>query len=312
MKPAVLIVGGSYFAGRVLVEEMIKVGGYRLFVLNRGNRPLGLEGVTELRADRHDPEAMGRVIPPERWAGVVDFCGYTGRDVDLLLSSLAPGSAAHYIFISTSSVYGDSRKLPLLETSPLLTAPQPELGPAADYGFDKCRAEATVREKCRAAGIAWTILRPVIIYGRYNYAPRESYFFDLIQKGDTVVVPEKGLSLFQFLLVDDLARIILGCLNAGSARDAIFNAAAPDLVSYDRFLEALEEITAERLPVLPMGIGEIEARRLPLPFPLDGHIIVSGEKLARALDFEFTGFEEGLRRTWQWWRSKRSSGFVHH
>ncbi|MEW6077282.1 MAG: NAD-dependent epimerase/dehydratase family protein [Thermodesulfobacteriota bacterium] len=305
MKPAVLIIGGSYFAGRVLVEEMRKTGDFRLFVLNRGNRPLHLEGVTELRADRHDPEALGRAIPPERWAGVVDFCGYTGRDVDILLSALAPGTAAHYIFISTASVYGNSRSLPLLENSPLLTTPQPELGPAADYGFDKCRAESVVKEKCRAAGMAWTILRPVIIYGRYNYAPRESYFFDRIQNGDTVVIPEKGLALFQFLLVDDLARIIIRCLNAGPARDAIFNAAAPDLVSYARYAEVLEEITAERIPVLPLGIGEIEARRIPLPFPLDSHIIVSGEKLARALDFEYTPFAEGMGRTWQWWQSKR-------
>lgn len=305
MKPAVLIIGGSYFAGRVLVEEMRKTDDFRLFVLNRGNRPLNLDGVTELRADRHDAGALGRVIPCEQWAGVVDFCGYTGREVEILLSALAPQSVGHYIFISTVSVYRDSRKLPLDETAALLTAPQPELGPASDYGFDKCRAEAAVMDKCRAAGIAWTILRPAIIYGRYNYAPRESYFFDLLQKGDTVVVPEKGLALFQFLLVDDLARIIRRCLKTESARDTVFNAAAPDLVSYARYLEVLEEITAERIPVLPMGIGEIEARRIPLPFPLDSRIIISGDKLTRALDFEYTGFAEGMSRTWQWWLSGR-------
>lgn len=300
MKPSVLIVGGSYFAGRVLVEELLKTADFRIFVLNRGNRPLNLDGVVELRADRHDAEALRRVIPDEQWAGVVDFCGYDDREVDVLLSTPNVQSAAHYIFISTISVCENSRKLPLLESSPLLRAPQPELGPASDYGFNKSRAEAAVMEKCRSAGMIWTILRPSIVYGRYNYAPRESYFFDLVRRGETVAVPQNDLPLFQFVLVDDLARIIRLCLKIESARNTIFNAAAPDLVSYARYMEVLEAITGERIPVLPMSVQEIDARRIPLPFPLDSHIIVSTEKLVRAFDFEYTDFAEGMRRTWQW------------
>ncbi len=304
MKPPLLIIGGSYFAGRVLVEELLKTDDFRISVLNRGNQPLNREGVTEIRADRHDADALGQVIPDEPWAGVIDFCGYDDQEVEVLLSTPGVQFASRYIFISTASVYENSRKLPLLESSGLLTAPQPELGSAANYGFDKCRAEAAVIEKCQTAGIAWTILRPSIVYGRYNYAPRESYFFDLVRKGETVVVPQNDLPLFQFLLVDDLARIIRCCLEAESARDTIFNAAAPDLVSYARYLDVIEEITGERIPVLPMSVQEIDARRIPLPFPLDSHIIISTEKLVRTLGFEYTEFTEGMRRTWEWFKGR--------
>jgi hypothetical protein len=54
MKPSLLIIGGSCFAGRVLVEEKLGTGDYDLFVLHRGSRLLNLEGVTELRARSHD------------------------------------------------------------------------------------------------------------------------------------------------------------------------------------------------------------------------------------------------------------------
>lgn len=300
MKPSLLIVGGSYFAGRVLVEDLHKIGDFRIFVLNRGNRPLNLKGVTELRADRQDGPALRRVIPHEQWAGVIDFCAYTDREVELLLSIPAVQSTDRYILISTASVYQDSHKLPLLETSALLTAPRPELGPAATYGFDKCRAEAAVIKTCRTEGPHWTILRPAIVYGRYNYAPRESYFFNLVQKGETVVIPKKALALFQFVLVDDLARIIRCCLETAVARNTIFNVAAPELISYARYMEVLAEITAERIPVLPMSVREIDARRIPLPFPLDSHIIISTERLVRALDFEYTEFTAGMGQTWQW------------
>jgi nucleoside-diphosphate-sugar epimerase len=305
MKPSLLIIGGSRFVGRVLVEEMLKANDYQLFVLNRGNRPLNLDGVTELRADRHDTEALRRAIPPGKWAGVIDFCGYNRHEVETLLNALAPESAAHYLFISTVRVYRESLSLPLVETAPLLTGPQPELGQSPDYGFDKCGAETAVMAICRKAGIAWTILRPAIIYGRYNYAPRERYFFELLRKGDTVVIPEKGLALFQFVLVDDLARIIRCCLRDEFSRNTIFNVAAPDLISYARYVSVLEEISGNRVPVQPLPEDEISARQIPLPFPPDSHIIISTERLVRSLGFEYTEFTEGMRRTWQWFNGRR-------
>lgn len=296
-----LIIGGSYFAGRVLVEEMFRTGDYDLYVLNRGSRPLNLEGVTELLADRHDPGALRRALPSGKWAGVVDFSGYNRLAVEGIIDALGPGAAVHYIFISTVSVYRDSLLLPFTETAPLLTGPRPQPGKNPNYGFDKCQAEEAVKERCRAAGMAWTILRPAMIYGRYNYAPRESWFFDLLRQGEPVVIPEKGMSLFQFVLVDDLARVIRCCLRDEFSRNTIFNVAAPDLISYDRYVAVLEEITGRPVPVQPMAVEEINARRIPLPFPLDRHVIISTERLVRSLGFEYTDFNEGMRRTWQWY-----------
>ena len=304
MKPSVLIIGGSHFAGRVLVEEMINADDFQLFVLNRGNRPLNLEGVIELRADRNDPEALRRVLPDKHWAGVIDFCAYTPGEVEALLSILGPQSADHYILISTISVYRENPALPLVETAPLLAAPQPGHGPEAGYGFDKGRAEAVVKTMCRAAGIAWTVLRPAMIYGRYNYKPRERYFFDRINKKEPVIIPENNLALFQFVLVDDLARIVQFCLKDEFSRNTHFNVAAPDLISYARYVAVLEAVTGERIPVMPTPVEEIKAKHITLPFPADRHMIVSTENLTRTLGIEYTGFTEGMRKTWEWFKAQ--------
>ena len=40
----VLIIGGSYFVGRVFVEELLKEQGYSIYVLNRGRIPIRKEG----------------------------------------------------------------------------------------------------------------------------------------------------------------------------------------------------------------------------------------------------------------------------
>lgn len=300
MKPSLLIIGGSYFAGRVLVEEMLKTDDYNICILNRGTRPLNLEGVTELKADRNDTGTLRRVLPDEPWAGVIDFCGYSPQAVEALLSVLEPGSTTHYIFISTADVYTGGRDLPLTENTPLLTPRESQSGATAAFGFNKGRAEESVAKICRQAGTAWTILRPAPLYGRYNYTPRESYFFNLLKKAEPVVIPKNNLALSQFVLVDDLARVIRCCLRDEFTRNTVFNVAAPDLLSYDRFISVLEEVSGDTVPVVAMDLEQINANGIPLPFPVDRHTIISSEKLIRALSIEYTGFTDGLRQTWEW------------
>jgi len=163
----ILVIGGSYFAGRVFVEEALKRPGAIVHVFNRGRMPLRMAGVIEHVGDRDQPEAITAAVPPLDWDAVIDFCCYTPGQVSTLLARL-PGKAMHYIFISTTSVYPPSTKLPIDETAELLTAPQPHLGDYANYGFDKARSERTVAEECDRRGIAYTIVRPAIIYGCYN------------------------------------------------------------------------------------------------------------------------------------------------
>ena len=40
MKQNILIIGGSYFIGRVFVEELLKLQKFSIYVLNRGKMPL--------------------------------------------------------------------------------------------------------------------------------------------------------------------------------------------------------------------------------------------------------------------------------
>jgi nucleoside-diphosphate-sugar epimerase len=70
----ILIIGGSYFAGRVFVEELRRRKGWKIHVLNRGNIPIRKEGVVEITCDRHDTERVTRSLPETRWEAVVDFC----------------------------------------------------------------------------------------------------------------------------------------------------------------------------------------------------------------------------------------------
>jgi 2'-hydroxyisoflavone reductase len=301
----ILVIGGSYFVGRVFVEELLKRKEYRVTVLNRGNIPMRRSEVREIVCDRHDTYRMGELLPPMHWHGIVDFCAYTPEDIVGTLGVLPDQAFGRYIYISTASVYAPTLSLPIGESAPLLTGPQPELGPFADYAYGKCRAEQELQRRCDEHHLPHITIRPAFIYGKYNYAPRENYFFDLIERNETIVLPENSLALFSFVSVWDVARIIIGCLETDAALNRTFNASADELVSYPRLTEVLEIVTGKRLDIETMSTKEIEARGIPLPFPLDEHLIYAGALIQSIIDFSYMPFLEGMRETYRFYRLGR-------
>lgn len=285
----VLIIGGSYFAGRVFVEELMKAGGYEVHVFNRGRMPMNMPGVVEHLGDRHEGARIREVIPPENWHAVVDFCCYEPRDVDILLDNL-PGRIGHLILISTTSVYARTNALPVTEAAAALTGRED-----GDYPYDKWLAECRFRERCQ--DVPHTIFRPAIIYGYYNYAPRESYFFDLLREKRPFIIPDPSLSLFSVIWVVDMARILINCLGEARSFGEVYNLASDELISYPRIVEVLQEITGKTIEVKTMAPDKIDRQKIPLPFPLTEHLVYSGAKAARAFPIDSTPFRQGLRET---------------
>jgi len=299
----VLVIGGSYFVGRVFVEELRNHADHSIYVMNRGNRPLGLEGVEEIVCDRHDTLTLEHTVPPLEWHALVDFCAYEPRDVDMLLYSL-PGSLQHYIFISTTSIYQDSIDIPMKEDAPPLTGRRP--GPHGEYGYNKWLTELKLREICEQKGIAHTSLRPSFIYGKYNYAPRESYFFKLIDENKTIIVPALPQGLFTAASVWDIANVCIACLGNEKVFNNAYNVCSDELISYDRLIQVLETIISRKLYAERMSIDKIEAYQIPLPFPLDQHLVYSGALLQQTLNYEYMPFLEGMRKTYAHYLESKS------
>ncbi|MDX9785433.1 MAG: NAD-dependent epimerase/dehydratase family protein [Desulfobacterales bacterium] len=296
-----LIIGGSYFAGRVFVETLFKSHQYQLSVFNRGNIPIGIQGVEQLLGDRENPAAISGNIPRKHWDVIVDFCAYTPEHISTLLDHLR-GTVGHYIFISTTSIYAPTQKMPIIEEAAKLTGPQPELGAFADYGYLKWLAEGELERQCREKGFFFTLLRPAIIYGRYNYAPRESYLFDTVIAGKPLVIPEDKNVSYSFVWVDDLADIIAACLENDAVKGQAYNVAGEESISYDVMADVIESVSGLRVDRRVMGIAEIIRERLPLPFPPDEPLLYDGGKLRRALNYAHTPFIRGMAETWRYYQ----------
>jgi len=299
----ILIIGGSYFIGRVFVETLLEDKTHHIYLINRGNRPIKRENVTEIVCDRHDTK-LKQAIPQVEWDAVVDFCAYTPLDVIQLMLALSDHRVRHTIMISTTSIYEDTLDLPVKEGFPKLSAPQPHLGPASDYGYDKHQAEIRLADLCKKSNVPYTVLRPAIVYGKYNYAPRESYFFDLVLGGKTITLPKNKLALYQFVSVWDVARIVRSCIGNDHVFNHHFNLAAEELISYRRFVQVIQEITGKNVAIVAIDSKEIDEQGIPLPFPLENHLIFSGSQIKQVLGFEYMPFVEGMRKTYEWYRNE--------
>ncbi len=307
----ILIIGGSYFFGRVFVETLLKNAEWEISILNRGKIPFRNPSVKEIVCDRQDETSLLTVLKPAEWDAVVDFCAYQASDIRLMLKVLNHSAIGRYIFISTASVYNEQEPdSPLSEEEPLLASPLP---PGMDYGnyvWNKRQTESELVSRCAETSTDWTILRPAIIFGKFNYAPRESYFFDKIIAGEEITIPDYSISnckehRYSFVSVWDAATLILKCLEQAETAGKCFNLAAPEQINYEWFIESLATATGRTPDVKKISVEELFRRQIPLPFPPDRSLLYNGSAVARLLGFSYSLFDRELARTWKYYLAGR-------
>lgn len=297
MGARVLVIGGSYFIGRVFSILAARETDFELCVLNRGRFPLKNGKIREIRADRHDAQGMRDALAGEvPFDAVIDFCAYDPGDVRSAVQSLPVGTK-QYIYISSCSVFAPSAGAPKKEDAPQIT----EQGqyPGAEYAYGKMLLEKELKAVCTESGIAYTILRPAFVYGPFNYAPRESYYFELMEKDREIPFPVDSHCAFSFVYVKDIARILMGCAANPAVYGQTYNLAGPERVSYQSLTELLGALAGRPLKRRNVTVEEVYRENIPLPFPLDADELYDGNKISEAIGFRYTPFDTGLAETYQ-------------
>jgi len=299
----ILIIGGSYFFGRVFVETLLEKGGCEITVLNRGKIPFRNPAVKEIVCDRRDAGLMAGKLAASEWDAVIDFCAYTADDIQILMQALSRSQLSRYILISTASVYAEQGPaVPLTEEAPLLNSPLPGDEDYGGYVWNKLQAEQAAAGICTGRGTDWTILRPAVIFGKFNYAPRESWFFEKIIAGEKIVIPGTegdGTSVpqYSFVSVWDAAVLTAWCLDSPETRGQCFNLAAPEKISYGTLIETFSEASGIDLNVERLSVQQ--TLNLPIPFPPDRSLLYSGARISELSGINYTDFNSAMKRTWE-------------
>lgn len=109
-----LILGGTVFLGRHIVEAAL-ARGHEVTLFNRGqHNPDLFPDVEKLRGDRNGDMSA---LAGRHWDAAIDTCGFIPRVVKASTQALA-GSVKHYTFISSISAFADITKEGIDENSP--------------------------------------------------------------------------------------------------------------------------------------------------------------------------------------------------
>ncbi|MDE7253243.1 MAG: NAD-dependent epimerase/dehydratase family protein [Acetatifactor sp.] len=302
-----LVIGGSYFLGRVFV--MLASKEHEVTVVNRGSHSLAEFPVKEIHGDRHDPQLWERCT--EDYDVLVDFCAYQAGDIRTVVEHLA-GSVKQYIYISTVDVYGhrtvgytaQDRNILLGEDAPFETIRYS--GEEGAYITGKVALEGELVAACGRAGIQTTALRPALIYGPLNYAPRESLYIRIMVQNRILPMIMGAEGRFQFLYVKDGAEAILKCLLNETAYGQGYNLCGDEIVDYRLLAQTLKRADETEwgegtLQELEISVDQAQAQGFPLPFAvqeIETHLC-NNEKSKRELGMEYTSLEAGMLKTYR-------------
>lgn len=197
-KLRILILGGTGFLGPELVLAA-RARGHALTLFNRGKtRPDLFPEVEKLRGDR---DGKLDALRGRSWDAVLDTSGYLPRVVGASAALLAP-RVGHYLFVSSISVYADSRE-PLDETSPVQALADPGSEDVrAHYGALKALCEKAAERALPGRALA---VRPGLIVGPGDPTDRFTYWPARMARGGEVLCPGDGKDPVQVIDVRDLA-----------------------------------------------------------------------------------------------------------
>jgi 2'-hydroxyisoflavone reductase len=216
-----LIIGGTIFVGRALVEAA-QQRGHEVTLFNRGkHNPDLYPEVEKLRGDR---EQDLTALEGRHWDAVIDTCGYAPRVVRASAEKLAD-SVGHYTFISSISVYSDFSQPGMDESGPLGTLENPDTEEVTGetYGPLKVLCEQAAEQAMPGRVLN---IRPGLIVGPHDLSDRFTYWPRRIAQGGDVLAPDDPNLPVQFIDARDLAEWNLRMVEAG--KTGIYNATGPD------------------------------------------------------------------------------------
>jgi nucleoside-diphosphate-sugar epimerase len=258
---AVLVTGATGFLGGALVERLARDGARVRALARRPVRGHALpttSGVELAQGDVTDENRMRDVLRGcdivLHTAGVLNGSVATQRRVNVggtrnVLEAAAAAGADRVVHVSSAGAYGFGGGGDLSEDVPL------EPGHAA-YGVTKAEAEVVVRQVARERGLAYSIVRPGMIYGPGSRVWTEA-LFKLARRRPTPF-PGDGSGSIPAIFVDDVVDLLTELAVHPAAAGETFNCTPDPSPTWRQFLGAYAALAGHdrwlALPVAPLGI----------------------------------------------------------
>lgn len=233
----VLVMGGTRFNGLALVHDLVRHG-HDVTILNRGQSEAEVpRSVRRLYADRTDHQQLREVLGPEEFDVVQDISGYSLQDLEPMVD-IFRGRIGHYIFASSTVIYGPTKVLPIRETHPVDRSER-----QGEYGRQKLLCEDYLFSEFRSNGFPATTIPFSMVFGPHNIIPeREQRMFKRLLLGRPVMIPGDGTTLSQIGHVDDEATALRMLMLQPQTFGKRYNITGKDYWSDEGYVDTFAEI----------------------------------------------------------------------
>ncbi len=311
----ILVTGGAGFIGSHVAERLLRrdeavvaLDNFNDFYSPARKRAnaAGLAASAKARvveADFRDAGAMDALFAAEKFDRVVHLGAMANvryslkhpglvfdvnlRGTHVLLEAARKHGVPHFVFASTSSVYGRTGKVPFVETDPTDR-------PLAPYPATKKAGEVLAHAYHVAYGLKVRVLRLFNVYGPRGRPDMMPYHITrCILRGEPITVFDEGRPQRDWTYIDDTVDGVIAALDAGFDYE-IFNLGRGRPIVLRDFIEIIEELTGRR--------AEVRAAPLPDTEPFITYSDTS--KAARLLDYHpQVSISDGMARFYEWYKA---------
>lgn len=301
----VLFIGGtgniSTSVSKLAIEQ-----GIDLYLLNRGERKVEIDGAKTITGNIYDKESVKKALADHTWDVVVNWIAFIPEHVKNDLE-LFRGKTKQYIFISSASVY---QKPP---SFPVITESTPLSNPFWQYSRDKIDCEELLVKAYQQEGFPVTIVRPshtydttipVTIGGWTEYT-----IIDRMKKGQKVIIQGDGTSLWTLTHAEDFAKGFNGLLGNQRSIGHPVHITSDEVLTWNQIYESVANAAGAELNAVHIASDFITK---VAPGEKDGlwgdksHCAVFDNSKIKSLVPGFTAtipFSEGIKRTLAWFEA---------
>ena len=194
-----------------------------------------------------------------------------------------------FVFASSSSVYGNQKKVPFSETDSVDH-------PISPYAATKKAAELIAYTYSHLYGINTIGLRFFTVYGPAGRPDMAPYLFtEAILNDKAISKFGDGSSRRDYTYIDDIVSGVIAALDLNRPYE-IINLGNNTPVSLNEFIETLEKITGKSMKINQMGMqpGDVDQTYADI------------SKAQKLLGYDpQTSFEDGLSKFVEWYKEKR-------
>jgi len=304
-----VITGVAGFIGSHLAEKLVQLGHEVVGVdkfLDNYPQPFKESNLSGLRGHERckfiDRDVMGLDLhqlldgvdylfhlagqPGVRASWGTEFTRYTENNVmatQMLLEAAKGKKLRKFVYASTSSVYGDTRDLPMREDG--LTRP------VSPYGVSKLAAEHLCYLYCKAFAVPTVALRFFTVYGPRQ---RPDMFFHIFMRGllrsEEIPLYDDGEQTRDFTYCSDIIDGVLGAAKYPGSGE-VFNLGGGSETTLLNAIALAERIAGRKARLKRYDRQKGDVRHTSAS--LEG----ARSKIAYAPS---VNLEEGLGRQWQW------------